>query len=163
MRGIPRDNVLIPKETNYQERSQEPHKDRARSRKMNPSKGYTKLPGLENLYLEEDNYVLSIKESSGVVSFKISAVLTPQHPRYKHPSPDQQNCVETIDLIFDKVERIAWVERNDQVYSDPSGETDLGIIYNLTYTGDHYGMSGDFGEVHIHSVHTPRVEYPDEA
>jgi len=120
---------------------------------------YTEFPGLEELYLEEDSYILGIKEVATAVIFTVDAVLTPEHPQYHPPGPDEQNCYKRITITFSDISKVNWVVRDMQVHRDASGEPDLGIFYRIVRIEGYFELSGEFGEIHIYGDSFPRVEY----
>ena len=126
---------------------------------MNSPINYTEFPGFEDLYLEEDSYVIGIKEAAQTVAFTVDAVLTPEHPQCHPPGPDEQNCYKRIDIIFSDVTKVDWVVRDMHLYKDASGEPDLGIFYRIVRIGEYFELSGEFGKIHIYSDSFPRVEY----
>ena len=54
-------------------------------------KEYSEFPDLAEVYLE-DGYVLELGEAEGSMTFALEVVLTPRHPRCKHPVPGEQYC-----------------------------------------------------------------------
>lgn len=60
---------------------------------------YSQFPQLDGVYLE-DSFVLGISEIAGELSFKLEAVLTPQHPNYHEPLPGTQYCYADGELLF---------------------------------------------------------------
>ena len=120
---------------------------------------YTDFPGFGDIYLEEDSYVLTIEESVGRITFLVDAVLTPEHPRYHTPGPNEQNCYAKLWITFQDTTRIDWIKRDNRRYTDSTGESDYGIIYQLVQLGDHFEFSGDFGDVLIFSESMPSISY----
>jgi len=118
---------------------------------------YTKFPNLQGVYLE-DSFVLNILESPGQLTFKLEAVLTPEHPSYHEPQPGQQYCYADGDLKFTNVSRVEWVKRTTNRYRDAAGEEDLGNIDSLILDGDTFVVEGDWGEVRLQTETEPRFE-----
>lgn len=118
---------------------------------------YTEFPDLARVYLE-DSYVLGIQDNSGdTLTFAIEAVLTPRHPDYRPPAPAEQRCYRDAQLVLGPATAIRWIHRTHAAYTDATGETDLGNIDSLTFSGDHYEISGDWGEVHVTATAFPRL------
>ncbi|HVW39840.1 MAG TPA: hypothetical protein VHC18_00665 [Amycolatopsis sp.] len=119
---------------------------------------YDQFPDLAGVYLE-DSYVLAIREDADTVSFALEAVLTPQHPRYRPPQPDEQYCYAKANLVFTSVSEVRWLERSGLVFTDATGEADLGNIDTMNYTNDHYELTGDWGQVQIFTREPPRLVF----
>jgi hypothetical protein len=118
---------------------------------------YTEIPELAHLYLE-DSYVLGIAEGDGAIAFELEAVLTPGHPAYAEPRPGEQHGYVKARLTFADATEIRWLRRSRQVYRDATGESDLGNIDTCIRDGDHYEITGDWGEVRVFTSAPPRVE-----
>ena len=114
---------------------------------------YSELPGLENVYLE-DSFVLDIEESSDKLVFELDAVLTPAHPSYAPPRPDEQYCYRRARLQF-KTDSVSWLARSQSRFRDAAGEEDLGNIDVFTADCGHYHLEGDWGTVEIESSVSP--------
>jgi hypothetical protein len=117
---------------------------------------YKNFPGLVGVFLE-DSYVLGISESPEQLSFRLDAVLTPEHPAYHPPRPGEQYCYADGTLIFGDVASVEWLRRSSSHYTDASGEEDLGNIDILTVAGGTFTVEGDWGEVRISGAQ-PRFE-----
>ncbi|KAA0093679.1 hypothetical protein CIW49_26935 [Mycolicibacterium sp. P1-18] len=109
---------------------------------------YTRFPGLSDVYLE-DSYVLAIVETPGRVTFRLEAVLIPEHPAYRDPPAGQHHCYAVGDLIFADVTHVDWVRRSDRRFVDASGETDLGNVDVLRIDGNVIVLEGDWGELRL--------------
>jgi hypothetical protein len=120
---------------------------------------YSKLPGLENVYLE-DSFVLAIGESSDNLTFDLDAVLTPEHPSYAPPRPDEQYCYRRAKLRFSTT-KVNWLARSRTRFRDAAGEEDMGNIDIFTADGDHYHLEGDWGTVEIESSRLPEFLLTD--
>ncbi|GAA5151963.1 hypothetical protein [Amycolatopsis dongchuanensis] len=122
------------------------------------TKNYPEFPDLTDVYLE-DSYVLGISETPGTVVFSLDLVLTPGHPRYQAPPPDEQYCYAKAELVFAEVTGVRWPRRSDLTFTDAAGEVDLGNIDTMVYRNDHYELTGDWGEVHIYTTQPPRLTF----
>src|SRR5438309_409967 len=117
--------ALTPKETRSRARaSATTHRSPGTSERM---KNYTDFADLANVYLE-DSFVLGIDQKPGALSFQLEAALTPSHPRYHEPKPDEQHCYADATLTIGGATRIGWVTRSSQTSRDATGEEDLGNI-----------------------------------
>jgi len=117
---------------------------------------YTRFPGLAEVYLE-DSYVLAIEEAPGRVTFRLEAVLTPEHPAYREPPAGRHHCYATGDLIFADATHVEWVRRSDHRFTDASGDTDLGNVDVVRIDGNGIVVEGDWGELHLTGTQ-PRFE-----
>ena len=117
---------------------------------------YEDLPGLDVVYLE-DSFVLAIRESPHELVFELDAVLTPRNPAYTSPPENEQYCYRRGRLIFRSAD-ITWLARSEVLYTDASGEEDLGIIDVFTAHGRRYHLEGDWGSVEIETDGQPRFE-----
>lgn len=126
------------------------------------AKNYYEFPELSAVYLE-DSYVLRINEGDGTIWFSMLLVLTEQRPRYHDPLPGEQYCYANADLIFNDVREVRWIERNGLVYTDATGESDLGNIDTMVYSNDHYELTGDWGQVQIFTPDPPRLVFTQPA
>lgn len=125
------------------------------------AKNYYDFPELSEVYLE-DSYVLAIKEDGDTITFSMLLVLREQHPRYHDPLPGEQYCYANADLIFTGVQGVRWLERSHQIYTDATGEEDLGNIDTMVYDTDHYDLTGDWGHVQIVTQDPPGLTFaPD--
>ncbi|WP_432850487.1 hypothetical protein ACQPXB_08050 [Amycolatopsis sp. CA-161197] len=125
-------------------------------------KNYTDFTDLAEVYLE-DSYVLAINERPDSVSFTLDLVLTPGHPRYHAPPPDEQYCYADALLAIVNATKIDWITRSAQTYRDAAGEEDLGNIDSLQYHDGYYDIAGDWGHVRVHTVATPQLTFTPES
>ncbi|MEU5257346.1 hypothetical protein [Amycolatopsis sp. NPDC021455] len=123
---------------------------------------YTDFPDLANVYLE-DSFVLAIDETPTALSFRLEAVLTPAHPRYHAPRPDEAHCYADAVLTITDATKIEWIIRSSQPSRDATGEEDLGNIDSLQHHADHYEIAGDWGHVRVYSSAAPRFTLTSEA
>lgn len=112
---------------------------------------------LRNIYLE-DSYVLAVDEQADAVTFRLDAVLTPEHPAYRAPGSNEQYCYRKGTLTFAHATRVEWIQRSFKTYVDAAGEEDLGNIDSLTRSGGIFTVEGDWGVVNIESGSEPRLE-----
>jgi len=121
-------------------------------------KDYADYTDLANVYLE-DSFVLAIDEKPGALSFKLEVALTPGHPLYHQPRPDEQHCYVDAMLTIGEVARIEWVTRSSRTSRDATGEEDLGNIDSLRQLDDHYEITGDWGHVRVYSSAAPQLTF----
>ena len=109
---------------------------------------YHALPSLGGLYLE-DSYVLAIQTTGQRVVLTLEAVLTPAHPHYHSPHPNEQYCYERGQLIFPNATHVAWLPSKLRPAIDARGEIDYGNI-DIFYTeGGAYHLEGEWGRLDI--------------
>ncbi|MBV8800229.1 MAG: hypothetical protein JO208_10540 [Alphaproteobacteria bacterium] len=115
-------------------------------------------PRFEPYYLE-DSYVLGVDESdSSRLAFSLLLVLTPRHPLYSAPNPNEQYCYRNGSLTFEGVSAINWADRTFKPVHDAAGEVDYGNIdvFELE-PGDRYYLEGDWGRVTV-TAKSARIE-----
>lgn len=117
---------------------------------------YYELPEFTGVYLE-DSYVLGIDEPPQALIFRVEFVLTESHPDYRPPREGEQYCYVAGSLTFEHPDKIEWLERSQQVYTDASGEEDLGNIDFLVSEDGRWRAGGDWGEVVVHAPRPPRL------
>jgi hypothetical protein len=118
---------------------------------------YAEFPELAHVYLE-DSYVLEIRETEASVTFVLDAVLTPGHPGWAEPGPDEQHCYVPATLTLAGATEVRWLRRSARTYRDATGATDLGNIDRLVLDGDHYEVAGDWGDVWVFAATPPSFE-----
>ena len=104
----------------------------------------------KNIYLE-DSYVLGIDETSNKLIFDVEIVLHEEHPLYTTPKPDEQYCYKKGKIIFDELNSVDWINKNNKAYTDAEGDEDLGNIDVFEQTKNGYHLEGDWGEVDVES------------
>jgi hypothetical protein len=111
-------------------------------------RGYTDLPGLAEVVLEE-SFVLGIEARPGVVVFEIDFVLTPRHPDYAPPSSSERECFRPGTLRFVDVRRLVWDEQGRRPATDASGEIDYGHIDSFEWDDGRFVLEGDWGRADV--------------
>lgn len=109
---------------------------------------YYELPKLGNLYFE-DSYVIDIKQDEKHIKFLIEAILTPEHPLYHSPLPDEQYCYKNIKLCFSNFDKAIWIEKNDVYNIDINGEIDRGNIDCFYQYNNYFYLTGEWGKLKI--------------
>ncbi len=122
---------------------------------------YPATAELADVYLE-DSYVLDIIDEPPTFTFKVDAVLTPDHPHYRAPRPAEQYCYATGWLVFRDVSRVEWEARSTQRYTDAAGEQDMGNMDFLKFCSDHWYAGGDWGKVRIFTLGRPQLDLAGE-
>jgi hypothetical protein len=115
---------------------------------------YYKLPGFENVYLE-DSYVLGFEEEQDLIRILLDLVLTEDHPQYHIPLQGEQYCYKRAYITFNHVKSAIWVNKALRKYRDVNEETDYGNIDRLLFSNDHYYLEGDWGKLDI--ISSPAV------
>ncbi len=118
--------------------------------------------------LLEESYVLSIEERDDAVEFSLDAVLTPSHPAYRPPGPNEQYCYWRGLLVVASVERPRLRRSGGPPATDATSEQDLGNIDSLIAVDadsrDLWAMGGCWGELKrlnrtlASSFQTPELE-----
>lgn len=110
------------------------------------SGGYEELPALSGVYLE-DSYVLAIELSQRDLVIELDAVLTPAHPAYRDPRPDEQYCFRRARIRVRDAESMRWVTQTMQPFRDATGEADYGSIDTWQIEDDVSRLTGEWGEI----------------
>jgi hypothetical protein len=119
---------------------------------MNTEKvDYPQMDGFENVYLE-DSFVLAIEATPARLVLDVELVLTPQHPAYHPPAPDEQNCYARAAIEFRNVRDLAWTGQGTPPAQDASGAKDYGGIDALFRNGSVFHMEGDWGAIDVTSA-----------
>ena len=112
---------------------------------------YPELPGL-NVYYFEDSFVRSLRLGGASIDFDLDAVLTPGHPEYHPPPPNEQHCYRTARLSFPNPRRFEFIQTAAVLPAiDVTGERDLGNIDGLTRSGDRFRITGEWGVLEVES------------
>ena len=101
------------------------------------------------MYLE-DSYVLGIESDDRSVHFLIDLVLTPEHPDYRSPGPDEQYCYRRAQIAIENARSVRWLRKTMQPFEDATGEVDYGSIDSWTLDGDVSHIEGDSGRARGH-------------
>jgi hypothetical protein len=110
---------------------------------------YTDLPELRAYYLE-DSWVLDVVASPGLLMIAMDLVLTPEHPDYRPPRPDEQYCLRRGHLSFTNVTYLEWAGQGvTQPARDATGEIDYGNIDAFSLDQGECSLVGDFGEIRV--------------
>lgn len=101
--------------------------------------------------LLEESYVLAIDERDDAIEFSLDAVLTPSHPAYRPPAPNEKYCYRRGQLVVASVERPRVRRSGAPPATDATGERDFGnidFLYPVDADGrDMWAMGGDWGEL----------------
>lgn len=103
------------------------------------------FPELVGIYLE-DSWVLEVAPTGDGVSLRVEAVVTPEHPRYRPPPPNEQHCYLTGWLTLRSSAPVDLRLSGSPPAADASGERDYGNIDSLVGDAhDVWEMEGDWG------------------
>lgn len=112
------------------------------------TRSYEEIAGLAEILLEE-SYVLDIEAHPSRVDFRVEFVLTPGHPDYRQPSPDEAYCARHGWLRFSGVTRCLWSDQGAPPARDATGEIDFGNIDSLEWDQTQYSLEGDWGRMEL--------------
>ena len=105
---------------------------------------------LAEIYLE-DSWVLDVAATEHGVSFRLDAVLTPDHPRYHPPARGEQHCYRRATLTVATTKRSLLTRSDVPGATDASGELDYGnidVFSAVDWEGESaWEMSGEWGEL----------------
>jgi hypothetical protein len=112
-----------------------------------------------DVYYLEDSYVLGVDESDpSKLAFSLLLVLTPKHPLYSAPKPNEQYCYRNGALIFEGVRAADWTNRNFKSSRDPDGTVDYGNVDAFKIEPDgRYLLEGGWGRV-IVTAESAKIE-----
>jgi hypothetical protein len=110
---------------------------------------------LAGIYLE-DSWVLEVASSEHGLSFRIDAVLTPEHSRYEPPGPGEQHCYRTGWLSLRSATPMDIRLSGSPLAIDATGAPDFGHVdaFVLNRSEDRWELEGDWGQA---SVRNPEV------
>lgn len=110
------------------------------------------FPALTGIYLE-DSWVLAVTPADDGCEFRLEAVLTPEHPRYRPPAPGEQHCYEDATLTLTSASPISFQGSNRPPATDATGQRDWGNIDTfepVDWEGrDAWLVQGDWGELTV--------------
>lgn len=105
---------------------------------------------LAEIYLE-DSWVLAVAATEYGVSFRLDAVLTPDHPLYHPPARGERHCYRRATLTVATTKRSLLTRSDVPGATDASGELDYGnidVFSAVDWEGESaWEMSGDWGEL----------------
>lgn len=109
-------------------------------------KPYTSIPGFTELILEE-SFVLGISALPTRVTIDVEFALTPDHPAYVPPPPDENEAYRRGQILFSGVRRPVWADQGVRPATDATGEIDYGHIDDLRWDGEIFELEGDWGRM----------------
>jgi hypothetical protein len=112
------------------------------------SRLYQEIEGLARVVLEE-SYVLDIEAHPAILEFRIDFVLSPEHPDYRQPHPDETYSTHRGWLRFSGVSSCVWSDQGAPPARDATGEIDFGNIDSLEWDNASYRLEGDWGRMEI--------------
>lgn len=111
-------------------------------------KYHEQIECLKHIYLE-DSFVLGLIEGENSIEFELEAVLTPEHPSYLPPKPNEQHCYKKFVLRLDGCSNVDWLRKSLRPTTDANGEVDYGNIDHFGIAEDQFHLEGDWGEVRL--------------
>jgi hypothetical protein len=116
---------------------------------------YEAFSDLAGVYLE-DSWVLEVAPSDHGLSFRLEAVLTPEHPLYEPPKPGEQHCYRTGWLSVGGETPMDIRLSGNCPATDATGEPDFGHVdaFVLNPAANRWELEGDWGQA---TVRNPEV------
>ena len=111
-------------------------------------KDYYEFHTLEHVYLE-DSWVLDIQTGPDSVEITLETVLTPSHPEYSDPPPNEQYCYRNGRICFQNAKRITWTNKSMIPNPEPGSPPDYGNIDVFYFSEGSYHLIGEWGELEI--------------
>ena len=93
--------------------------------------------------------MLGIRATPGEVTFDVDLVLTPEHPAYTPPPPNETECGRVGRVRFVEVHELVWGGQGAAPATDASGERDFGHIDSLEWDGGTFRLEGDWGRMEV--------------
>ena len=84
-----------------------------------------------------------------MVRFSVDFVLTPQHPDYAAPAPNEVHRVRRGVLQFAGVTNLTWLNQQQRPGKDADGEEDFGNIDAMKWEPNHFVLEGSWGEMDL--------------
>ncbi|MFC3532105.1 hypothetical protein ACFOLG_07885 [Vogesella facilis] len=111
---------------------------------------WSEMPEFFEVDLTE-SFVLGWNISRDSVVFQLEVLLCQGHAMYHEPKPNEWACFHPGTLVFREVQMLAGLPDQSKVrpFIDAAGEYDYGHIDTLSWVGNAFGLSGDFGDVWI--------------
>lgn len=109
---------------------------------------WTQLHEFDGVDLSE-SYVLGWRASASELVFDLDLALTPEHPRYHKPRPNERDCWLRAALYFPSAVAIRGLLQQSSVRGaiDATGERDYGNIDELSWADGEAHLAGEFGDV----------------
>ncbi len=107
---------------------------------------YSELPQFKDVYLE-DSFVLDISTKPTKIELTLEAVLNKSHFLYEEPLENESYCYRNANLIFTDFDSAKWLEKNDDYFTDASGQIDYGNIDFFHITEKDFDLGGDWGHL----------------
>jgi hypothetical protein len=121
---------------------------------------YYEIPGFEEVFLK-DSWVMDIQDDPSGVTFFLDVVLRENHPFYEPRFPGEQYCYRRAHLKFREPSNVNWVRKDMKPAVDTTGEIDFWNIDTFYFSGGHYYLSSEWGELDIASA-TPTIDFVDK-
>ena len=115
---------------------------------------YSEPATLHDILLS-DSYVMNIVQSETAFRFRLIAALTPNHPKYSQPRPNEHHCYMDGNLVFKDARSVTWLKKTNVEYTDPEGDPDHGNIDSLIWSDGEYYVEGAWGQVSIETCRPP--------
>lgn len=104
-------------------------------------------------YYFEDSYVLSVNVGFSQAVFDLDAVLTPQHPHYAAPLPDEFHCYRRAQLWFKDAFDISYDPSGAPPAWDANDDWDHGNIDSFEIDPPHgYHLAGGWGQLKLKAL-----------
>jgi hypothetical protein len=98
-------------------------------------------------YYFEDSFVERLNIYPEDIIFDLTVALTPKHPEYRSPPPQEQHCYRRGRLIFRGVREPQIQLTGDPPAVDAEGLTDVGNIDAMEIDGRRYKLEGSWGSM----------------
>ena len=87
----------------------------------------------------EESYVLEIINSNKTITFVLEAAISDDSQHYSKPINNQLFCYKKIQLIFDKITSVVWInEFSNKKIRGIDDEEDFGTIESFKFNNNKY-------------------------
>lgn len=121
---------------------------RLADRVVSAVKPYTDIASFRDIVLEE-SFVLGISATPSCVTVDVEFALTPDHPAYAPPPPDENEAYRRGQIRFVGVRRLVWEDQGLAPATDATGEADYGHVDDLRWDDETFELEGEWGRMSL--------------
>lgn len=98
-----------------------------------------------------NSYVLGLRIEPYAVFLRMDFVLSPSHPQYRPPPPNESACFRRGTLTIKGFKRLTWEATNVPPARDADAELDWGCLDVFRRTSEGWYLEGDWGNIVVES------------
>ncbi len=99
--------------------------------------------------LFESSYVLALTVLPYTLTLRMDFALTPEHPLYTPPNPNEQECYVRGTISITGFERLTWETTGILPSRDAEGESDHGNLDEFTREHGRWTLACDAGVIKV--------------